>query len=324
MQVGTSPGVHLIRVPTPFPVGPTNCWLIEGSPLTLFDTGPLTADALTSLEAGLAALGHRVEDLERLVISHGHIDHFGLAATLKKRSGAKLFLYTDERRMVEQFQATHERIFEKYVILSREAGFPEQLIERSQAEFEIFFRIAQDVGVDHCLVDGEELDSGQGPWQVIHAPGHTPGSLCLLDTTRKRLLSGDVLLRDITTNPFFGGNERTRVGLRYYGPSLEALRALDLDLVLPGHGAMITEARTVIDRMLRHHRVRAGKILDLLAGGALTPYEVTRGLFPKVAGSDQWLALADTMGHLEVLVSDGAVVRDTSGAIHTVALARSP
>ncbi|MEA2291019.1 MAG: hypothetical protein QOF17_39, partial [Solirubrobacteraceae bacterium] len=66
-------GIHCLAIPTPFAVGRVNCWLIEDEPLTLLDTGPNSGKALDELEQALAAHGHRIEDLERIVISHQHI-----------------------------------------------------------------------------------------------------------------------------------------------------------------------------------------------------------------------------------------------------------
>lgn len=300
--------VHKLQIPTPFPVGPTNAWLIEGRPLTLVDTGPLLPESLAGMEAGLAAHGHRIEDLERLIISHGHIDHFGLSIRLKERSRAQLFLYTDERRMVETFHDTHRRIFARYEELSLRAGFPPDLLAQQRTYFDIFFRLAEDTKVDHVMADGDELDSGIGPLRVVHCPGHTPGSISLYHDGSRTLFSGDNLLRDITTNPFFGGNDQRKVGLVYYIPTLENLLAMDLARVLPGHGPEIHDPAALIRRIRRHHTLRGDLILEeLRAGGAMTPYQVARALFPRLPATEVWLALADTMGHLEVLEKEGWV-----------------
>ena len=82
--------IRCLTIPTPFPVGPVNVYLLEDEPLTLVDSGPNSAKALDELEQALAALGHAVEDLELLVISHQHMDHFGLASILARRSGAEV------------------------------------------------------------------------------------------------------------------------------------------------------------------------------------------------------------------------------------------
>src|SRR5574341_1755566 len=85
--------LHLIPIPTPFPVGPVNVYLAEGNPLTLIDTGPKDGAALAALEAGLAQHGRRVEDLRRIVLTHHHADHIGLVARLAARSGAEVLTH---------------------------------------------------------------------------------------------------------------------------------------------------------------------------------------------------------------------------------------
>ena len=83
-------GYHCLPIPTPFAVGRVNCYLIEDDPLTLVDTGPNSGKALDELERALAEHGRRVEDLERIVITHQHIDHLGLVDILARRSGAEV------------------------------------------------------------------------------------------------------------------------------------------------------------------------------------------------------------------------------------------
>ena len=83
-------GIHRLAIPTPFQVGRVNAYLIEDDPLTLIDSGPNSGKALDELEQALAAHGHAIEDVELLVITHQHIDHFGLASILARRSGAEV------------------------------------------------------------------------------------------------------------------------------------------------------------------------------------------------------------------------------------------
>jgi glyoxylase-like metal-dependent hydrolase (beta-lactamase superfamily II) len=82
--------IHAIPIPTPFMVGRVNTYLIEDDPLTLVDTGPNSGKALDELEQALSRLGHRVEDLGLIVLTHQHIDHIGLAEILARRSGAEV------------------------------------------------------------------------------------------------------------------------------------------------------------------------------------------------------------------------------------------
>src|SRR5436309_812501 len=115
-------------LPIPLPhVGSVNAWLLRGSPLTLIDTGPRSDEALDALERGLKRRGLRVEDLELVIGTHHHHDHVGLAATIKRRSGARLALLDRAadyaRRFAEHVEA--ERRFSSR--LMREHGAPEEL-----------------------------------------------------------------------------------------------------------------------------------------------------------------------------------------------------
>src|SRR6476469_3640338 len=83
------PPIHQLSLPTPFKVGPVNSYIVDTEPLTLVDCGPLTEEAWAALEAGLAAHGWRVQDIGRLIITHGHVDHWGLAARIVAISGAE-------------------------------------------------------------------------------------------------------------------------------------------------------------------------------------------------------------------------------------------
>src|ERR671935_1111293 len=81
-------GIHLLRIPTPFAVGRVNCYLIEDRPLTLVDTGPNSGKSLDELERQLFALGHSLEQIELVILTHQHIDHLGLVEVIAGRSGA--------------------------------------------------------------------------------------------------------------------------------------------------------------------------------------------------------------------------------------------
>ncbi|MBI3241566.1 MAG: MBL fold metallo-hydrolase [Chloroflexi bacterium] len=100
---------HLIQLPTPFPVGPVNVYLLEGEPLTLIDCGPKHPETLAALEAGLAEHGHRLEDIRQLIITHHHMDHVGLAKTVVERSGASLLTHPFNVPYFADYEAERKR-----------------------------------------------------------------------------------------------------------------------------------------------------------------------------------------------------------------------
>ena len=90
LEGAVAAGIHCVPLPTPFPVGPINAYVLEGEPLTLVDCGANSADGMLALERGLAALGHTLADIGQLFITHQHIDHEGLAKVVTERSDAEV------------------------------------------------------------------------------------------------------------------------------------------------------------------------------------------------------------------------------------------
>ena len=121
-------GYHCLSIPTPFAVGRVNCYLIEDDPLTLVDTGPNSGKALDELERALAEHGHRVEDLERIVITHQHIDHLGLVDILARRSGAEVCALDLLAPVIEHFAEEAERDDELAEALMLRHGIPRDVV----------------------------------------------------------------------------------------------------------------------------------------------------------------------------------------------------
>ena len=129
----TDAGIHRLAIPTPFMVGRVNAYLIEDSPLTLVDSGPNSAKALDELEQALAARGHAVEDIELLVITHQHIDHFGLASILARRSGAEVAALEDMAPFLASYgsQTDLEDRFAESMMLRH--GIPPEIVTALRA-----------------------------------------------------------------------------------------------------------------------------------------------------------------------------------------------
>src|SRR5262249_31987548 len=120
--------IHGLSIPTPFPVGPVNVYLGEGEPLTLVDTGPKADVSREALEAALAGLGYRIEDLRRLIITHHHADHMGLAAEIVTRSGAAVLAHPYSVPWLTDFAAQQARSRPFYDKLWTLAGVPAAIL----------------------------------------------------------------------------------------------------------------------------------------------------------------------------------------------------
>jgi len=310
-MVRNEPVIHLISIPTPFPVGPVNVYLLEGDPLTLIDAGPLTDEALEALHAGLRKLGYALRDVEQLVITHAHHDHFGQARRIVEESGATLLSSRENRYPLEEFDTWWEDRIAFVSDLVIKEGAPVE----SLGEIDIVRGIGQyaaPVAELTPLDDGDEVRMGGAPWQALHTPGHALGHLCFYHQESRLLLSGDHLLRDITSNPVLetprrGKRERPR-SLPDYIQSLRRVRDLDVERALPGHGAPVHDHREHIDSILTHHAVREALILQILREGDRTVYELGVALFGgELPGVELFLVMSEIIGHLDILELEGKI-----------------
>lgn len=303
-------GIHKIPIPTPFAVGPVNVYLIEGDNPSLIDTGPGTQKASKALREGIGRLGYKIADIKKIVLTHGHIDHFGLASQIKADSGAKVYIHINDRSMVDKFETSYERRVSFGRTLFQKAGFPESIIEKVIEINRAYKGYGQQVPVDCTLEDGHELTLGRFKLTVVHCPGHTCGMVCLYDKARKLLFSGDHILKHITPNPLIeaspGDGTKKFKALSHFIDSLKRIEKLDIDVVLPGHGDNIYEHRGLIGKILRHHESRKQRILAILRNGTRA-CQICEELFPDLPIEEVYLGFSEVIGHLEVLELEGRV-----------------
>src|SRR4051794_10431018 len=260
--------IHRLAVPTPFAVGRVNVYLIEDDPLTLVDTGPNSGTSLDVLERGVAERGHRIEDLERIVVTHQHIDHIGLVQILANRSGAEVVALDRLVPFLEGYRENTALDDDFATATMLRHGMSED-VARALASVSLAFRAwGAGAEVGRSVHDGETLEFAGRSLEVLHRPGHSPTDTVFLDHERRMLLGGDHLLGAISSNPLMSrpleGAEPRRALIEYI-ESLERTRELDLGLVLPGHGDAIDDHRELIDRRVTLHRRRADKIHGLIA-----------------------------------------------------------
>ena len=306
-----SDGIHRIPIPTPFAVGRVNVYLIDDDPLTLVDTGPNSATSFDELTTGLTAFGHALEDIELVIVTHQHIDHLGLVSLVAQRSRAEVAAIDVLAPYVENFsqEAQKDDEFARSVMLRN--GIPEDVVSALSAVSQAFRAWGSRADVTRVLRDGEELRLRDRTLRVHHRPGHSPTDTIFHDRERRTLIAADHLLGHISSNPLItrpadGSNERPQALVTYLR-SLEATRAMDVELVLPGHGEPITDHRALIDERLALHRRRAEKIHRLIAERPRTAYEIAQALWGNIAVTQAYLTLSEVLGHVDLLTNAGRV-----------------
>ena len=306
-----SDGIHRLTIPTPFAVGRVNVYLIEDDPLTLVDAGPNSGTSFDELQRGLAALGHSLEDIELVIITHQHIDHLGLVSLVAQRSGADVAALDVAVPFVENYsqEAQADDAFAREVMLQN--GIPEDVVSALSAVSQAFRAWGARADVTRVLRDGEDMTFRDRTLRVHHRPGHSPTDTVFHDSERRILIAADHLLGHISSNPLItrppeGSSERPQALVTYLD-SLRATREMDVELVLPGHGDPVTDHRTLIDERFALHRRRADKIERLLAERPRTAYEVATALWGNIAVTQAYLTLSEVLGHVDLLLNDGRV-----------------
>ena len=286
--------------------GELNMYVIAGDPLTVVDTGIGTPEALAAMEAGLAARGLAIEDIRRVVLTHKHADHIGLAREIHDRSGATVYVHEDDWEGVADLDKRHGEFVPLVVGKLREFQVPGEVIAELQKFLGHGKRFAHEVPAEK-LRDGQTLDVDGRELEVIHTPGHTQGSICL--RYGNHLFSGDHVLPTISPN--IGAGELRRRGMmRRFLDSLDRIAAYDSPeiVVLPGHGGPFSNLAERCAELRGHHAQREQAILDVLRGGEpKTVYEVAKALWPRLPGYHIVLGTSEVNAHLEKAVDDGSV-----------------
>ena len=325
-------GIHRLRIPTPFAVGRVNCYLLDDQPLTLIDTGPNSGKSLDELQHQLDRLGHAIEDLELVVITHQHIDHLGLVEIIASRSGAEVAAIDIVVPFIESYGTDTERDDDFAAGLMLRYGIPEDVVAALRSVSASFRGWGAAAKVTRPLADGEALELRDRMLEVQLRPGHSPSDTVFWDAERRILICADHLIAHISSNPLLSrpldglnaaparrrgsaslgsaSQERPRALVTYLR-SLARTRELPAQILLPGHGEPITDHVRLIDERFALHRRRATKLQGLIAERPRTAYELAQELWGNIAVTQAFLTLSEVVGHVDLLIEAG-VVRETT------------
>ena len=311
--------------------GPTNLYLIETDRLILVDAGlptglvvPLFYQtfqrplpdryrdldpelSLNELTSGLDLVGRGLEEIELLVLTHGHWDHFLMARRVVQKSRAKIAVHLlDTPRVCNPWAML--LFWESRWQEARLMGLPpppplnQELVRRLDPR-----KLGLGLAIDHPLTREGHLPSGpaEEPVEVIHIPGHSPGSIGLIvgrEDEDRILISGDVILTPISPIPH---------ELEPYLKTLSRLRGFEEPfLVLPAHGRAVRELKDRAGFLLNHHYRRLRKTFEACAEPA-SAWEVAlgQGYFDIVVDPEKFNFLAghEAMAHLRLLEAVKAV-----------------
>jgi len=308
-------GLWRLRLPLPWPGVPhCNAWAIKaGDGIVLVDTGMHEPGSLEQLERAMAMVRLRLEDVKLLVCTHAHSDHYGQAGPIVDRAGCELWMHPNHRHATDRLEDP-EHALQRRLEVGRTSGVPELVLRRyAEMAKDQPLGIARVVDPDLALLPGIEIETDLGSWGVIETPGHAPSHVCLYQSERRILISGDHLLGRISLYYDYGW---TPDPVGEFLRSLDAVEALKPAprLCLAGHARPFTDVQAHIEanRELVAQRVAATAVA--IESRPLTAYEVV----PLVHGENAihaaaWL-LTETLCYLRHLEAIGAARREGDSA----------
>jgi glyoxylase-like metal-dependent hydrolase (beta-lactamase superfamily II) len=303
-----APGVLRVVLPMPFELKHVNVYLLRDGPqYTLIDTGLLTDDSREALLAAFKDLGVRLEQITRILITHIHPDHFGLAGELRERSRAELVIHRLEVALMEPRYARAEDLVQDVAHWLAVNGVPAEEAEYLKSASMGARELVALVEPDTLLEGSERLPIAGGHLLAVWTPGHSPGHCCFYWPQRRLLFSGDHLLPKISPN--IGLHPQSSADpLGDYLASLRRIAALEVDQVLPAHGDPFAEPRGRIAEIARHHEERKDALVRLAQGASCSGWELADRLFHGAMERNVFqkrLALQETLAHCQSLAQEG-------------------
>lgn len=303
--------LYKIEIPLPkSPLQALNSYVVKGPERNLvIDTGWNQQQCLDAMHAGLRELGVEIEKTD-FFITHIHADHLGLVSSLKTDDSKVYFNQPDADRFKNPWRWDD---FLKFAVLN---GYPEAELQKTiEGHPALKFR-AKEIPPFQIVNDGDRISIGDYGFTCVQTPGHTWGHMCLYESQKKILVSGDLILNDITPNIQLWSDEWDP--LKQYLTSLERVNRLDIELVLPGHRSLFKDSRKRIRELKHHHQIRLDEIVSILRKGKKTAFEVASqmswdivcdswDLFPL---SQKWFATGEAIAHLKYLKEEGIIRRE--------------
>ncbi len=307
--------IYQVNLPLPFALTQVHCYLVKSKAgWTIFDTGLNTANGRAGWDTAFTQLNIATKDIERIILTHVHPDHYGLAGWLQEKTGATVWM---SPREAEQVERVWKQIYlpNSMANLLHMSGVPAELYQKAALETNKTLQMTLPHPQDVDLIEpGSIVTVGKRQFQTIHAPGHSDGQLIFYDAADQLMLCGDQVLMRISPNigmwPISDPNP-----LGKYLASLQELAAVTVRLALPGHGKLITDWQGRLAELQQHHDDRLNKILAAINGQGTTTYNVSATIFKNVEQFDAHeirFAVAETLAHLEYLVQEQRLHREDS------------
>ncbi len=305
----------LIALPTGLPVGAVNVYFFSTPVPTLIDTGLKSKESLPALKEALAELGFSLRDLQRVIISHPHIDHFGLAAEIVAENNAELLVFEPTIPLLTDFPRLWRQQGEYYLdILFPKLNLSTGITDPIRQYYRMIESVADPLPVERVVPvrAGEWLQLGNHRWQILHTPGHSGYLTCYYQPETRQFISTDMLLAQTPTPIIEPPADRSlnyEPSLTQFLDSLAKIDALAIDITYPGHGEIFFDAHQLIARQRDRISQRKAECLRHVQAGISTIEPLLLEMYPHYPPQFRFAALWMLLGYLDLLRVEGAVLR---------------
>lgn len=306
--------IFQVQVPVPFPLRAVNCYLVRGGDAwTMIDTGLQYTPARETWAHAFHTLRIAPRAIQKILLTHAHPDHYGLAGYFQDLTGAPVYLLDMEIQIVPLEWNPRGEHMDMIANFFKMHGLPLNVGDTVHERQMQVLAMVQPQPVLSPLHEGEELEIGEEIYRVVWTPGHADGHVIFHradGAANGAAFVGDHVLMKITPNialwPRLDANP-----LKHYLESLTKVEQLDITRGLPGHRAIIHDMRGRIAELRAHHAARLKECFA--AARNCTAYEVCLEIFPRLKTVDETrMALVETLSHLEYLVAEGKLSRHTT------------
>lgn len=295
-----------VKVPLPFALRWVNSYLVKGGKgYTLIDPGLGTEEAKSGWTDTLSRLGIRFADIEQIVLTHYHPDHYGLAGWFQQQSGAPVLMSETGHNYAQRLWGEGQTMSRQLHALYVRHGMVSPQIDEILPHMDSFLPLVSPLPHVQFIVPGQAVRLGDRQYVSIETPGHAAGHLCFYDEERCIMFCGDQVLPHISPNVSLlpGGDADP---LQQFLTSLRSLTAAyPVNWAYPGHRDPFAGFAERIAQLLRHHEERLKAMYDLLSTPS-TAYEVCLASFgSKLTTHQLRFAMSETLAHLVHLEHQG-------------------
>lgn len=300
-----------IALPTQFAMGTVNSYLFKSPVPTLIDCGEKSEESWQALISGLKQNGLQIKDIERIIITHAHVDHMGMAAKVAEAAGAKVWVseyVKDWAINLPQMQSSRWKMIQDLIteIANKKDSPLHQGFGRFFNNYKEYWEPIP-LGTLEIFSLNDSLEIGRHDWKVMHAPGHCVNQTCFYNPTTRELLAADMLLRVAPTpviDPSIEDPSRRSGGLSEMIATMQSFKALDMSIAYPGHYDPIDNGQEILQNQLERIDHRINQTLEIIKTEPKHFFEILGTMYKgRVSGP----AVPMMIGYLDILLDRGHI-----------------